>query len=220
MAKKKKIELSNTDFIAIRDNDKTYILNKGAKLYKEETYYQSVEYYRLAASMGDIKATSNLGYCYLYGRDIEINVDLAIAYFTIAANRGDIDANYKLGDIYSRDKWVKPDKELALYYYENAIKCIINGSIDDYKEIVYVDELDEYPSLCFAVGREMFVGGDMNTNLMMSYQFLKHAEIGYKREIDNGFDKYIESYNKVLDYLSKEEFSDAKAHYEDIIKNE
>ena len=66
----------------------------------------------------------------------------------------------------------------------------------------------------------MFIGGDMNTNLMMSYQFLKHAEKGYKREIDNGFDKYIESYNKVLEYLSKEEFKDAKAYYEDIIKRD
>ncbi len=217
MAKKKKVELSNTDFIAIRDNDRNYLLNKGAKLYVDETYYQSVEYYRLAASMGEPKAISNLGYCYLYGRDIEVNVDLAIAYFTIAANKGDIEANYKLGDIYSRDKWVKPDKELAIYYYDRAIKFIIGGTIESDRDVLYVEELDNYPSLCFAVGREMFIGGDMNTDLMVSYQLLKHAEIGYKREIDNGFGKYIESYNKVLEYLNRQEFKEAKEYYE---KNE
>ena len=67
--------------------------------------------------MGDMNAVSNLGYCYLYGRDIEQNTSLAIAYFKTAAENGVIDAMYKLGDIYSSDKWNVKDVELSLYYY-------------------------------------------------------------------------------------------------------
>ena len=97
---KKKLELTPTDMAAIKEGVMGYLTNKGASLYNENTYYKSVEYYRLAAAMGEIHSISNLGYCYLYGRDIEANTSLAIAYFTIAAQKGDIDANYKLGDIW------------------------------------------------------------------------------------------------------------------------
>ena len=65
---KKKVELSATDMAAIREGADAYLNNKGANLYKEDTYYQSVEYYRLAAAMGEVHSVSNLGYCYLYGK--------------------------------------------------------------------------------------------------------------------------------------------------------
>ncbi len=217
-------KLTKADMIAVTTLDAGYINNKGAKLYVDGTYKDAVEYYRLASAMGDVQATSNLGYCYLYGRDIKVNVDLAIAYFTVAANKRNIDAAYKLGDIYSRDKWVKADKELSLYYYNMAAAYIINGDIDDDSEVRWIDRLNDYPSLCFALGREMFIGGGMNTNLRLSYQFLKHAETGYKREIDNGVDLYKEAYANVLEYLQKEEFADVKkdydSYYDDDVEDE
>ena len=207
-------KLTKADKIAISNYDSNYILDKGAKLYVDGTFKDSVEYYRLASSMGNIQATSNLGYCYLYGRDIEINVDLAIAYFTIAANKGNIDALYKLGDIYSRDKWVEADKELSLYYYNTALDYILKDKIECYDDIRWIDVLDDYPSLCFALGREMFIGGSMNTNLKLSFQLLKHAEIGYKREIENGVKFYDDCYESVLAYLECEEFKEEREAYE------
>ena len=57
----KKVELSATDMAAIREGADAYLNNKGANLYKEDTYYQSVEYYRLAAAMGEVHSVSNLG---------------------------------------------------------------------------------------------------------------------------------------------------------------
>ena len=214
---KEKFSLTQADIVALGSGDKGYFTDKGAKYYVREAYNKAVDYYRLGAAMGEVQSISNLGYCYLYGRDIEQNTDLAIAYFKIAALRGNIDAAYKLGDIYSRDKWVKPDKELAIYYYKQAIAYILDGNIEEETDVRWVDKLQDYPSLCFAVGRELFVGGDLNTNLFVSYQLMRHAEKGYKREIDNGFELYKDAYNSVLEYLSKEEYNDAKKEldYED-----
>lgn len=205
-----KVELSKTDMIAIENNDSGYINNKGAKLYNEDTFDMSVEYYRLAATMGDTHAISNLGYCYLYGRSIEKNTSLAIAYFTVAAKKGDIDAAYKLGDIYSTDKYVKKDDELSIYYFNYAAALLISEDWNEYEDIVHIIRLQDYPSLCFALGRNMCIGGLMNTNLKLSYQFLKHAEIGYRYAIENGSDFYKEAYESVLEYLEKEEFASFK----------
>ena len=66
-----KIKLSNTEYLAIYKKDSNYINTKGANLYKEDTYDLFVEYYRLAATLGNAQAISNLGYCYLYSRSIE-----------------------------------------------------------------------------------------------------------------------------------------------------
>lgn len=53
--------LTNADKISIDLNDSNYINNKGAKLYKPESYAESVEYYRLATAMGNTHSISNLG---------------------------------------------------------------------------------------------------------------------------------------------------------------
>ena len=206
----KKFELTATDMVAIREGANGYLTNKGAKLYKKDTYYQSVEYYRLAAAMGEVHSISNLGYCYLYGRDIEANTSLAIAYFIIAANKEDVDAAYKLGDIYGSDKWGVKDKELSIYYYNYAADLLIDGDWRDGYPIVWETRLQNYPSLSFALARETFPGGSMPTNLKISYQFLKHAELGYKQALANGDDMYIETYTNVSDMLESKEYDDIR----------
>lgn len=203
-----KIILSETDKLAIDRKDAIYLVNKGAKLYQQQKYKQSVEYYRLAASLGEIHAISNLGYCYLYGRYIEANTDLAIAYFKIAAENKDVDAAYKLGDIYSQDKWRVKDIEKSIYYYSLAASILIGREYEGGRSIMYCTQLEDYPSLCFALGREMSKGGNMNTDIEMAYQFLLHAKEGYQKCIKNGDTMYVESYNAVLKLLSSEQFKD------------
>ena len=207
---KKKLELTPTDMAAIKEGVMGYLTNKGASLYNENTYYKSVEYYRLAAAMGEIHSISNLGYCYLYGRDIEANTSLAIAYFTIAAQKGDIDANYKLGDIYGSDKWGVKDKEMSNYYYNLAADLIIDSDWRRGGSVVWEESLQEYPSLCYAIARETFVNGTMPTDLKISYQFLKHAQIGYKSAIQNGFTMYKEPYNGVLELLKNKKYDSVR----------
>lgn len=209
-----KFTLSATDFNAIDLFDSNYINNKGAKQYIGKNYACSVEYYRLAAAMGNIHAISNLGYCYLYGRDIEANLSLAIAYFKIAARRTDVDAAYKLGDIYGSDKWGVKDKELSVYYYRMATSYVIEEEWENSRIISWTEELEKYPSLCYAMGRELSFGGAMNTDLDSAYQFLLKAEIGYKRELMNGSSMYEKAYAGVLKLLSDSQFDDIRAKYD------
>lgn len=110
----KPIELTATDMHAVRTGNAGFVNQKGAKYYLAGNYTEAVEYYHLAAAMGDSDAISNLGYCYLYGRNIEQNTSIALAYFHIAAGKDSIDALYKLGDIYSQDTWEMKDLELSI----------------------------------------------------------------------------------------------------------
>lgn len=205
--------LSDTDIVAISNADSNYINNKGADYYKEGKYALAVEYYRLATAMGNLRSVSNLGYCYLYGRDIEADLDLAIAYFRIASLRGDVDASYKLGDIYESDKWGVKDREMSVYYYRMAGSYILGDDWDNGK-IAYNDELQKYPSLCFALGREMAPGGLLYTDLDSSYQFLMAAKKGYELEMANGSSFYRDVYDSVLEWLNREEYRIIRDKYE------
>ncbi|MBR6252688.1 MAG: sel1 repeat family protein [Clostridia bacterium] len=200
------IQITNADINAINEGESNFINNKGAKLYQEETYEESIEYYRLAAAMGNAQSISNLGYCYLYGRSIPINVDLAIQYFKIAAKRGVIDAIYKLGDIYSRDKWGKKDTEMAQYYYQKGLDYF-NEEYGTW-HLYDIEEAIEYPSLFFALARESMPGGIRNTDIVNAYDWLKTAEKGYKILITEGNKYYEESYQNVIKLLDDPIFTD------------
>ena len=49
-----RFELTAADMTAVDLRDSNYINNKGANLYKSENYASAVEYYRLAAAMGNL----------------------------------------------------------------------------------------------------------------------------------------------------------------------
>lgn len=206
-------KLSETDYRAINLNDGNHFTNKGANLYNEDTFYKSVEYYRLGAALGEIHAISDLGYCYLYGRDIEQNTSIAIAYFMIAGNKGDIDALYKLGDIYGNDKWGVKDIELSIYYYNKAAEILLSDN--NAPGIVHRSDLQRFPSLCFALGREFSIDGHMPCDLDLSYQFLKHAEYGYKTALNNGDTFYKDVYNNLLEFIDRDCYDNIREHYND-----
>ncbi len=210
------INLTNADINAINTNDKDYINNKGAKFYNEGKYEEAVEYYRLASAMDDTHATSNLGYCYLYGRSIPVNVDFAIQYFKLAANKGDLDAIYKLGDIYSRDKWGKKDPELAIYYYLKGLQEFQ----DDWGDVYYNDRTRLYPSLFFAIGRETMPEGLLNTDIYFAYTCLNIAKEGYEESLANGEEMYRESYTNVLNLLQDSVFDNVRERFEKEYKDE
>lgn len=208
------MKLTRADKEAIKMGNAGYILNKGAELYRNENFKEAIEYYHLASTMGSDIATSNLGYCYLYGRSIEANVDLAISYFELAANRGNVDALYKLGDIYSSDKWKLKDSELSLYYYQLAANILIGCDWSKEDAIAFTEELEEYPSLCYALARELMPGGNLNTSLDQAYQFLLHAEQGFVHEILNGATYYKKNLNKVTVLLQDDIFDEIRDDYD------
>ena len=209
------MELTATDRNAIAFGDAAYITNKGADLYTREDYAAAVEYYRLAAAMGSVAAISNLGYCHLYARSIEQDTELAIAYFTIAAKKGNPDAAYKLGDIYGGSKWGKEDKEQSLYWYMQAASMLIGTDWRQDNAILWCDELEQYPSLCFALAREMATGGALKTDLSISYKLLKKAEAGYRMALANGFRPYAKSLEDVLALMADPQFEIVRAQIDE-----
>ena len=213
-------ELTATDRTAVDRGDSNYINNKGAALYREGTYAQAVEYYRLAAAMGNIHAVSNLGYCYLYGRDTEPDTQLAIAYFKTAAAGGDVDAAYKLGDIFSRDKWGLKDPEMSVYYYRMAASFIIDTPWENSFIITYCSRLQEYPSLCYALGRELFSGENMPRDMESAYQFLKQAEAGYRIELANGSSMYEKAFAGVEELLADPRFNHIRKRLDAVFDEE
>lgn len=210
----KNLILTLADRNAVMLDDSNYINNKGAGLYASGTYALSVEYYRLAAAMGNVQAISNLGYCYLYGREIEANLSLAMAYFETAAKRKSVDAAYKLGDIYGSDKWGVQDKEMSVYYYRMAASFVIGTEWESGASVSWSTELRLYPSLCYALGRELSGDGYMHTDLAQSYQFLKHAEYGYREALGNGDVMYQKAYEGVLTLLADDRFSGIREKYD------
>ena len=206
-------ELTKADHIAIDHNDHGYLNNKGAEYYSKGKYDLAVEYYRLAAAMGDDQAISNLGHCYLYGRQIEADLSLALAYLKIACDKGNVDAAYKLGDIYGSDKWGIKDRELSVYYYRVAAVFMFG---DDFSldRIRNDENILSYPSLCFALGREHGLDGQLPTELELSYVYLGTARKGYDRELMNGNRMYEQAYNGVLEYLNRPEYQPIREKYE------
>lgn len=209
--------LTPADFAALASKDDGYFNQKGARHYTMSNYTDAVQYYHIAAAMGNCDAISNLGYCYLYGRNMEQNTSLALAYFRIAASHGHIDALYKLGDIYSKDTWVTKDVELSTYYYLKAANFIVNQNWGTNPEVILAyTELQDYPSLCFALGRELLPNGTLFTNVEAAYLFLKHAEQGYQTFITNGQTMYEKSYKHVQELLAQSQFNDFRKKYSDV----
>lgn len=209
--------LTPADFAALASKDDGYFNQKGARHYTMSNYTEAVQYYHIAAALGNCDAISNLGYCYLYGRNMEQNTSLALAYFRIAASHGHIDALYKLGDIYSRDTWVTKDVELSTYYYLKAANFIVDQNWGTNPEVILAyTELQDYPSLCFALGRELLPNGTLFTNVEAAYLFLKHAEQGYQTFITNGQTMYEKSYKHVQELLAQSQFNDFRKKYSDV----
>lgn len=87
---------------------------------------------------------------------------------------------------------------------------------DSWDDLICCEELDEYPSLCFALGRELMPGGLMRTDVEAAYLFLKHAEKGYEKEIRNGADFYAKALAGVKERINNEIFDDIRDEYDSI----
>ncbi|MGT2950682.1 hypothetical protein [Streptococcus cuniculi] len=62
--------MNEADLHAIELADADYLLNKGASFYREGNYTLAIEYYRLAALLGQDQALANFGYYHLYRRAV------------------------------------------------------------------------------------------------------------------------------------------------------
>ena len=199
-------QLTQTDKQALYNDDAEYFTDKGARAYSREEYQEAVEYYRIAATLGETQAIANLGYCYLYGRAIERNIDLAIAYFEIAASMGNIDALYKLGSIFQSDKLGYKDDERAIFYFKNAVFELIGSKEYDVYDIKNHECLLHYPSLCLTLGQAHMKDSILQTNLKIAYAFLEIAKEGYEEALANHMQMYEKAYHRTLELLNDPDF--------------
>ena len=183
-------QLTQTDKQALYNDDAEYFTDKGARAYSREEYREAVEYYRIAASLGETQAIANLGYCYLYGRAIERNID----------------ALYKLGSIFQSDKWGYKDNERAIFYFQNAVFEVLGSKEYDVDDIKNEEFLLNYPSLCLTLGQAHMKDGILQTNLKIAYVFLEKAKEGYEEALANHMKMYEEAYHRTLELLNDPEF--------------
>lgn len=176
----------------VENRDHLALLTEGAKQYKKENYVEAIEYYRLAATLGNRQAACNLGYCYMYGRSVEKDLNMAYNYFEIASD-GCIEALYKIGEMYEEGIVVEKSDEIAGYYYNKAIK-IVESQNDEY----------EFPSLLYKVAKRMIKAGEKVNGRMVHY--LSVALSRYQLDADAGCNYYVERIEDIKNILAQEEF--------------
>lgn len=186
---------------AINENESELLNSEGAHYYNQSDYKKAKIYYELAAAMGNDTAMSNLGYIYMYGREVQVDYTIAYAYFKLSANKGNIEANYKLGNLYQSGKGVEKNIKMAIDYYDNSLKLIEEKDI----------KKEEYPSVFFTLAKEMMPNGNKEQDLKKAYEYLQIAVKGYNHLIkDEGANHYKKVYETAKELLESEMFNDYK----------
>ena len=103
--------------------------NLGAQYYDgnrgfEQSFEKAMNYYHLAAINGDRQAQENLGYCYYYGRDGEVDYEKAFHYFALGAFDGHLISLYKIGDMYYNGYFVEKNLTEAFVIYSRCIETM------------------------------------------------------------------------------------------------
>ena len=192
-----KIEFENENKVALEDFNSDYFNARGAELYRDEEYETAIEYYRIAAAMGNVQSQANLGYCYYYGRGCERDLKLAYAYFKMAARFKNTDALYKLSTMYEHGKGVKKNDEIAEYYLINAFQ-----SLNELPEAARL----EYPSVLFSMGKRFLSIGEKEGDFEVAYTLLRSAQEGYEFQISQGCHYYEKMLKEVDEILKRDCF--------------
>ena len=183
---------------AINENNSEILNSEGANYYNKGEYKTAKIYYELASAMGNDTAMSNLGYIYMYGRDVQIDYTIAFAFFRLSAEKGNIEATYKLGNLYQSGKGVEKNIELALEYYDKALKLIDDKGV----------KKEDYPSIYLTLAKEMMPNGNREQDLKKAYEYLKIALKGYNHLIeDEGADYYKKTYEETKKMLELDIFN-------------
>ena len=127
-----------------------------------------MRYYEQATQSDDediqIRAWSNLGYCYYYGRDIPVDDEKAFNCYMRAAVQRDANALYKIGDMYRYGRYVAKDEQMAVLFYKQALS-------ETYKNHIM------YPDIAKRIGECALYGIGMEKNIYRALNLLTKAEI-------------------------------------------
>lgn len=90
----------------------------------EQSCQKARELYEIAAETGDEQAVENLGYCYYYGRDCEVDYQKAYECFAKGAFIGRVTSLYKIADMYKNGYYVRKNEREAYRIYSHCIDVI------------------------------------------------------------------------------------------------
>lgn len=90
----------------------------------EQSYAKAVYYYKLAAENGNRQAQENLGYCYYYGRDVQVDYEKAFHCFALGAFDGHLISLYKIGDMYLNGHYVRKNEKEAFCIYMRCLQTM------------------------------------------------------------------------------------------------
>lgn len=107
-----------------------YKYDDGSKENKD--YELATKLYEMAAQNGSLNALNNIGFLYLNGLGVEINIDRAEEYWIIASEKGDDKSQMNLVNLYQSNQYGKLNYSKAIFYCElvskqgnqNAIDCL------------------------------------------------------------------------------------------------
>ena len=171
------------NILAEKDDHKA-LLSLGALYYTglgdfvPQDYKKAMMFYKKAAELSELKddwALNNLGYCYYYGRDGEVDYKNAFSCFALSATRGNPNAMYKLGDMYYAGNYVKQDLDAAFYWYALAKEQEADSDID------YAGFLAA--SIAMRLGRAFLFGEGTDIDLINALFELRTAETLFYHQI-------------------------------------
>lgn len=169
---------------------------EGMITHRDKKYDDSMEYFHLAAAMGNAQAMADLGMCYFHGRGCKKNYDLAFSYSQLAAKKMNIDGLYYLSLMYEHGHGTDKDAEAADYYLGTAFE--MTSSLGD--RAAY-----EYPYLFYSIAKKLIKIGTEDC-LQTAYNALLDARDGYADDIEGGATYFKENLAEVEALLKKSIF--------------
>jgi len=137
-----------------------------------------MSYYERAAESSELKdswALNNLGYCYFYGRDGEVNYKKAYSCFAHSAMCGNANAMYKLGDMYYYGNYVDEDFAASFYWYTLAKAQKVEADADYQGFLV--------ASIAMRLGRAFLYGEGTSVDLITALFELRTAEALFYKQL-------------------------------------
>lgn len=144
----------------------------GGSCIVKQNYKEAVKWYEKAAGKLDERGLCFLGYCYYYGRDMDIDYEKAYSCFSQSAFLGYSNGMFKLGDMYYFGKYVEENKEAAFFWYQEAFYC----TEDDY----------DRASAKFRLGKCYLYGHGTEPNLKYALEVLQSSEEIFFELVEKG----------------------------------
>ncbi|MCD7808938.1 MAG: sel1 repeat family protein [Erysipelotrichaceae bacterium] len=131
----------------------------------------------------------NLGYCYYYGRGVEVDKQKGFDYFMDSADAGCIEGNMKIADFYRYGDFVDKDEEKAFDLYYRIYKFLFDKNIED-----------EYPEVFLRLGECFLKGIGVDKNIDSAEFYLEDAKEIYEDKVNVYFyyQKQLDKVNQLL----------------------